>query len=129
MTDPQPDAVSRFLDDLATRGHDPLLHGATGTMRLELIDGGDTQRWTITVDKGDLRVSQRNTRPDAVMTMQRSLFEGMVKGRVNATAALLRGVLVVEGDLGLVTAFARLMPGPPRSVTTFLQRQKELADR
>ena len=29
---------------------------------------------------------------------------------------LLRGVLLAEGDLGLVMSFQRLFPGPPKSV-------------
>jgi hypothetical protein len=39
----------------------------------------------------------------------------MVIGKANAMAATLRGVIVPEGDLGLVISFQRLFPGPPAS--------------
>src|SRR3974390_1978030 len=93
------DPVDKFLADLALRGHEPLLHGAAGTLRA--------------------------IRPDASIRTERSLFEGMVTGTVNATAAMLRGVLVVDGDLGLLTAFSRLFPGPPRSLGGLRGRHRE----
>jgi putative sterol carrier protein len=39
----------------------------------------------------------------------------MVEGKVNAMAAVLRGEVSLEGDLGLVISFQRLFPGPPRT--------------
>ena len=59
--------------------------------------------------------------------MDRKLFEGMTRGTVNLTAALLRGVLQIDGDLTLIMAFDRLLPGPRRSQASFLERQDELA--
>jgi hypothetical protein len=49
----------------------------------------------------------------------------VVRGTVNATAAMLRGVLDVEGNRGLVAGLARVMPGPPKSLVSYLERQKE----
>jgi len=120
------DPTAAFLEDLATRGHDPLVHQATGTLRLDLLDDGDVDRWYVTLAKGDIRVARRGSRADAVLRVERSLFDGMVQGKVNAMAALLRNVLHVEGNLGLVTMFSRLLPGPPASQRSFLERQKEL---
>jgi len=119
-----------FLADLAARGHDPLLHQASGTLRLDILDGpgadAGVDRWYLTMHKGDVHVGRRAVKADAVLRAERSLVDGMITGKVNAAAALLRGVLEVEGDLGLVTMFSRLLPGPARSRATFLERQKEL---
>jgi putative sterol carrier protein len=121
------DPTGAFLEDLASRGHDPLLHQAAGTLRIDLLEeSGGEERWYVTMSKGDIRVGRRPVKADAVMRAERALVDGMVTGKVNATAALLRGVLEVEGDLGLVTMFSRLLPGPARSKRTFLERQKEL---
>jgi putative sterol carrier protein len=119
------DPTAAFLEELASKGHEPLLHDATGTLRLDLLGGDDVERWLVTMDKGDVKVSRRNIRADAVMRAEKKLFDGMVKGTVNVNAAVLRGVVGIEGDLGLLTSFSRLFPGPPRSVASFLEREKE----
>lgn len=123
---PRPDRIQAFFDDLASKGHEPLLHRATGTVRIDLRTDGAVEHWTLTFTKGDVSVSRRNARADATVAMERKLFEGMVKGTVNLNAALLRGVIAVGGDLGLLFALDRLLPGPPRSRASFLERQQEL---
>ena len=123
---PTGDPTIAFLEELAARGHDPLVHGANGTLRLDLSDDGDVDRWYVVLSKGDIKVARRGGKADAVLRVDRSLFDGMAQGTVNAMAALLRNVLHVEGDLGLVTLFARLLPGPAASKRSFLERQKEL---
>jgi len=122
-----PDPIASFFEDLSSRGHEPLLHHASGTLRLDLKLEKGVERWYITMVKGDVAVSHRNAKADASIRMDRKLFEGMTRGTVNLTAALLRGVLQIEGDLNLIMAFDRLLPGPRRSRATFLERQEELA--
>jgi putative sterol carrier protein len=119
------DPTAAFFEDFASKGHEPLLHDATGSLRLDLLDGADVDRWHVTVDKGDVKVSRRNVRADAVMRTEKKLFDGMVKGTVNVNAAVLRGVVGIEGDLGLLTSFSRLFPGPPKSLASFLERERE----
>jgi hypothetical protein len=109
------DAIERFFAGLAGRGVEPLLKGASGTLRFDLANGSRVDRWYVSVTKGDVEVSHRNAAADAVIRADRGLFERVVGGRVNATAALLRGVLEVDGDLGLLMLFQRLFPGPPRA--------------
>jgi len=123
----QPDPAAGFLEDLSSQGHIPLLHHASGTLRVDLVDGGGVERWYITVANGNISLSHRNAKADAVLRTERKLFVGMVKGNVNVSAALLRGVVEIEGDLGLLTSFARLFPGPAASRASFLERQKEIA--
>jgi putative sterol carrier protein len=109
------DAIERFFTGLAERGAEPLLKGSSGSLRFDLADGGRLERWYVSVTKGDLEVSHRNVAADAVVRADRELFARVVTGRVNATAALLRGVLEVDGDLGLLMLFQRVFPGPPRT--------------
>jgi putative sterol carrier protein len=123
----RPDPVARFFEELVSKGHEPLLHHASGTLRIDLSMEEGLERWFVTMTRGDVTVSHRNARADTTIGMDRKLFQGMVGGTVNLSAALLRGVLHIEGDLGLVMAFDRLMPGPKRSLASFLERQDELA--
>jgi putative sterol carrier protein len=124
---PSTDPTVAFFDELASWEQVPMLHSTSGTIRIDLDDSGVTTHWHITIDKGDIRVTHSNAKADTVMRTEKKLFDGMAKGTVNVTAALLRGVLAVEGDLGLLASFARILPGPPRSRTSFLERQKEMS--
>ena len=107
------DATTQFFEDLDARGHEPLLEKATGTLRIELLNGKRRARWLVTVKKGDVAVSHANAKADCVVRMDQALFEQIVTGKENATAALLRGLLAVEGNPQLLVLFQRLFPGPP----------------
>jgi putative sterol carrier protein len=104
--------TAAFFDDLAQRGREPLLKNESGTIRFDLQHGKEVEHWTVTIDKGDVEVSRSRAKADAMVRLKKSLFEGMVTGRVNAMAAVLRGELVPEGDLSLVIMFQRAFPGP-----------------
>jgi predicted lipid carrier protein YhbT len=84
-------------------------------VRFDLVHEGKTERWFLSIDRGDLAVSRRNVRADCVLRAERSLFEGLVSGRVNAMAALLRGDLVAEGDPQLLVRLRQLFAVPPGS--------------
>jgi len=123
----KPDPIAAFLGDLVEQGHQPLLHNVSGTIRLDLLDPSGPEHWFISVREGTVAVSNRNAKADAVGRAEEKLIAGMAKGSVNVNAALLRGDIEIEGDLALISSFARLFPGPARSKTTFLERQKEAA--
>jgi putative sterol carrier protein len=124
---PKPNATATFFENLASQGHEPLLHHASGTVRLDLRNGKAVEHWYLIMVKGDVTVSHHNTKANATIGMDKKLFEGMTRGTVNLTASLLRGLLDVDGDLGLLSAFDRLLPGPRRSQASFLERQEALA--
>lgn len=42
------DANAEFFQGLGSRGHEPLLEKATGTIRFDLADGTRTDRWLVT---------------------------------------------------------------------------------
>jgi len=109
------DGIAEFFAELAQRGHEPLLAKGNGTLRFDLADGKRTERWLVTVKKGDIAVSHRNVQADCVVRTDRAHFEAIARGELNAMAALLRGVADVEGSVELLVLFQRLFPGPPRS--------------
>jgi putative sterol carrier protein len=110
MTSPSAD----FFDDLHRRGHEPLLAGAKGTVRVDLVDGHRVERRIVTIERGDLSVSSREAKADCRLRADRALFDDVVRGHANALACVLRGAIDVEGDWGLLLLFQRLFPSPPR---------------
>ena len=107
------DATAEFFDALTQRGHVPVLEKAKGTVRFELADGKRTDRWFLAVDKGDLSVSRRNAGADCTLRTDKALFDRIVDGKANVTAAFLRGAVTIDGDMELLVQLQKLFPGPP----------------
>ena len=109
MTDP----TTEFFGELGRRGYEPLLKKATGSARFDLVDGERTERWFVTVDKGDIALSRKNAAADCVLRADKALFDRVATGELNAVAAVLRGELAVQGDWRLLVLVQRLFPGSP----------------
>jgi putative sterol carrier protein len=108
------DDVVEFFEELGRRGHEPLLAKVTGRVRFDLIGGGRTDRWLVTLDKGDTVVSHQDGPAACTIRAERALFERLCRGEENAMAAMLRGALVCTGNVELLYAIQRIFPGPPR---------------
>jgi putative sterol carrier protein len=109
------DATTQFFDQLARRGHEPLLEKATGTVRFDLKHGRQTDHWLVAISKGDIAVSRENVDADCTLRTDRVLFDGVARGEVNTMAALLRGAIEANGSSELMVLVQRLFPGPAAS--------------
>ena len=107
------DATAVFLDELARRGHEPLLGDAVGSIRFELVGDGHVETWRVGLDAGDVSVSRAEGDADCVVRGAKEVFDGIATGEVNAMAALLRGALTFQGDPELLVRLQRLFPPPP----------------
>ena len=63
--------TAEFFEQLAERGHEPLLEKVTGTLRFDLKDNGRTARWRVAIKKGDITVSRANEAADCVVRTDR----------------------------------------------------------
>jgi putative sterol carrier protein len=106
------DATAQFFEELGHRGHEPLLEKVRGTIHVDVLNGKETEHWLVSVDKGDIEVSDRDDEADCAVRASREVLNGIARGEINAMAAMLRGTLVVEGDYELLVHFQRLFPGP-----------------
>jgi putative sterol carrier protein len=106
------DSSAAFFGELAARGHESLLGNASGVVRFDLVDGEKTDRWLVTLDRGDVSVSRKNAAADCIVRANKALFDAMAVGEVNALAAYLRGELALEGDPELLVLVQRVFPGP-----------------
>jgi putative sterol carrier protein len=109
------DPTSAFFDELERRGHEPLLAGTSGTVRLDVGHGKSTEHWYLEISDGDVAVSRLDASADAVMGADRDLFNEIVQGRANTMAAMLRGAMTIEGDVELMLRLQRIFPGPDYS--------------
>ena len=108
------DTVEEFFQELADKGHQPLLAKVKGTVRFDLENGnGPTDHWLVAVDHGDFTVTHENTAADCMIQAEKELFERLITGEENAIAATLRGALVCVGNVELLFAVQRIFPGPP----------------
>ena len=112
MSTPGPDPTARFFEALGEHSHEPLLRKATGSTRFDLVAGRKTDRWLVTVDKGDIAVTRQGGHADCVLRAQKAMFDKVAAGKLNAVAAVLRGDIQVEGDWRLLVRMQRLFPGP-----------------
>jgi hypothetical protein len=109
------DPISRFFADLAAPGHLATFEGHSATLRFDVRDRGQVRHWYIAVSDGDVAVTRQNKMADALIAVEHAQFEAIVTGRLNAQAALLRGVMTCEGSLAALMMFQRCLPGPPGS--------------
>jgi hypothetical protein len=110
MPEPTISPTADFFARMA--GPQPLLKRVTGTVRVDLRDGDHVEHWYLTVADGEVAVSHRKAKADTVVRVERSMFDDMVTGSINTTAAVLRGDLTIDGDLGLVLLLQRCFAGP-----------------
>ena len=71
------DATAGFFDELARRGHEPLLGDAVGSVRFELVSDSQIDIWRVGLDKGDVSVSRDGAAADCVVRADKQLFDGI----------------------------------------------------
>lgn len=109
------DPLGLFFAGLAETGHVATFGGQSATVRLDVVNRDEVERWHLTVSNGDVDVTRGDRPADAIIRADRPQAEAMVTGRLNAQAAILRGALACEGRLAAVIMFQRCLPGPPGS--------------
>ena len=109
------DAISSFFEALGQRGHEPLLEKVEGTVRIDAYKNGQADCWLVTINRGDLSVVRGEREADAVFGGDADVLDRVVRGEENALAAMLRGAVMVAGDLRLILKMERLLPGPAGS--------------
>jgi SCP-2 sterol transfer family len=109
------DPISQFFADLAAPGHLATFEGDSATLRFDVRDASQMQRWYVAVSDGDVAVTRQNKAADAIVHIDQPPLQAIVTGRLNAQAALLRGLLTCEGSIAALMMFQRCLPGPPGS--------------
>jgi hypothetical protein len=114
------DPVEQFFAILAEPGRIPTFYGESATVRFDVggadgTGGAGGEHWHVRISDGDVTVSRSADPADAVVRLERPVLESIVTGRLNAMAAILRGLLTCEGSMAALVMFQRCLPGPPGS--------------
>ena len=106
------DATRDFFLELGRRGYEPALVDVTGTVQIEVVGEGRSDRWLVAIDNGHLTVAAGDGDAACSLRVDEDLLEKLIRGEANAMAAVLRGSAVPSGDIELLVALQRLFPGP-----------------
>ena len=79
------DTTQAFFERLATRGHEPLLHSVSGTIRCDIEDAGN---WFVVVNNGALTVSTDTVEADCVIVCQSRRLRAHGDGKAKSHHAL-----------------------------------------
>ncbi|MEV4122009.1 SCP2 sterol-binding domain-containing protein [Micromonospora sp. NPDC049645] len=108
-------ATSAFFDRLAVACRDPRFSKVSGSVRFDIRDGGHLEQWLLDIDHGRMRVMKSGGPATTVIRVSAPVAEAMARGEVNGLAAITRGEILVDGDLGLALRIGRLFPRRPEA--------------
>ncbi|CCH18361.1 SCP2 sterol-binding domain-containing protein [Micromonospora lupini] len=103
-------ATSAFFDRLAAACQDPRFSKVCGSVRFDIGDGDDLEQWLLVIDHGHMKVTRSAAPADTVIRVSVPVADAMARGEVNGLAAITRGEILVDGDLGLALRLGRLFP-------------------
>jgi putative sterol carrier protein len=107
------DRVHEFFKRIGEQGFDPRLGHIKGTIRIESQQANRVEHWLVVLDRGAIQVSRDDSPADCTVRTDSRTLEGLIDGSVNGMAAMLRGLITVEGELDLLLYFARLFGSAP----------------
>jgi hypothetical protein len=107
------DQARAFFGHLGDQGSDARLGRVRGSLRVDLVKGAGVDSWRVALDRGVAAVGHDRGEADCVVRIDAASFERMVEGRLNATVALLQGLVHIEGSVDLLWYFQKLFPAPP----------------
>jgi hypothetical protein len=69
-----------ILGEFARRGREPSLANRSGTVRIELANGGKTRSWRVTIAKGAVAVASGPGKADTVIRADSDVSTGSPRG-------------------------------------------------
>ena len=99
------DTVNDFFTQLPSRVDADRTAGMTNSYVFH-IDGAGT--WTVKVADGGVTVDEGDTGGDCTISTSSEVFEKVVNGEQNPTAAYMSGKLKVKGDMGAAMKLQKL---------------------
>ncbi len=102
--------TEHFFAELSERGRVPALEPFSGSVLFELRDGEHTERYFLTITRGEMSVAREGVNSDCILRTDVGCFDAIAAGELNAVQAVLRGLVDIEGQGILLAALRRLFP-------------------
>jgi putative sterol carrier protein len=99
------EAVTEFFAGLPSRVDPGKTAGMSNSYVFD-IEGAGT--WTVKVADGAVSVDEGDSGGDCTIAASAEIFERIVKGEQNATAAYMSGKLKIKGDMGAAMKLQKL---------------------
>ena len=110
----RPTPPSSFFAELASRGHEPLLRKASGSMRFDVVDGRRTRRWLVAVERGDMTVRSGSGDASCVVRADKAVFDKVASGTVERRSRRCSAATSRSKATGVSScACSGSFPGPP----------------
>lgn len=106
------DPTARLFERISRLGRVDALADVDGRLRFDVHVADRVEHRAIIVQRGQISVAQKVDDPDCVVDVDKELFDRMAAGQTNAMTALLRGDMMITGDVRLLVLLERLLPGP-----------------
>jgi putative sterol carrier protein len=104
MSDLSPDLIM----ELGQNADHALLRKAAGTVRFDLENGKRVEHLLLRIDEDGVSVSRKKAPADCVARGNEAIFARIATGEANAFAAVLRGEIVIDGDVRLLLLAQRV---------------------
>jgi putative sterol carrier protein len=98
-------SVREFFESLESRADASKTAGMTSSYLFDIEGAG---KWTVSVDDGNVNVTEGGENADAIITTSEDTFEKIVNGEQNPTSAYMTGKLKVKGDMGAAMKLQKL---------------------
>jgi putative sterol carrier protein len=98
-------SVREFFESLESRADASKTAGMTSSYLFDIEGAG---KWTVSVDDGNVSVTEGGENADAIITTSEDTFEKIVNGEQNPTSAYMTGKLKVKGDMGAAMKLQKL---------------------
>jgi len=106
------DPTARLFERISRLGRVDALADVDGRLRFDVHHGDRVEHWAIIVQRGQVSVAHEVDDPDCVVDVDKALLDRMAAGQSNSMTALLRGDMMITGDVRLLVLLERLLPGP-----------------
>ena len=104
------DPTQGFFRQLEHARSDPRLGRVRGAVRFDIEDDVGVETWVVHLDRGSIRATAGPGDAACAVRADRETFDGLVQGRLNLMASLLRGAMSAEGDVDLLIYLQRMFP-------------------
>jgi putative sterol carrier protein len=98
-------SAREFFETLESRVDQSKTAGMNNSYLFDIEGAG---KWTVSVDDGNVKVSEGGENADAVISTSEETFEKIASGEQNPTSAYMTGKLKVKGDMGAAMKLQKL---------------------